>query len=144
MCNSEDLTQEPVWRGVARSLAHWHAILPIASDGHTAVVQNDVEIPLTKKRSNYSPTLEAMEASTPAIPTPNIWTVMQKWIFAFPASTKAAIKKKDELQKELERTVNELGDQPSLGNEGVLSFIAFPRRLAKIETSADFWPLRPS
>ncbi len=48
---------------------------------------------------------------------------MQKWIFALPITNEAEKKRKDVLQKELERTVSELGDTPGLGKDGVcLSF----------------------
>ncbi len=44
---------------------------------------------------------------------------MQKWVFALPTTTEAKMKRKDVLQKELERTVSELGHIPGLGNHPV-------------------------
>lgn len=44
---------------------------------------------------------------------------MQKWVFALPTSTEAELKRKEILQKELERTVSELGSTPGLGNHPV-------------------------
>ncbi len=126
VCKPEDLTREAVWRGVARRLGQWHAVLPIVSAGQTAVVVNgDGELPLSlsgSKSSAQDPaTLEAINAIAPGKATPNLWTVMQKWIFALPTATEAEIARKDTLQKELERTVKDLGDIPGLGKDGVWS-----------------------
>lgn len=44
---------------------------------------------------------------------------MQKWLFALPTTTEAETKRKGVLQKELERTVADLGDKPGLGGNGV-------------------------
>lgn len=52
---------------------------------------------------------------------PNIWTVMQKWILALPSSTEAEVARNTSLQKELEKTVKDLGDRPGLGKDGVWS-----------------------
>lgn len=120
VCTSEDLTVEPVWRGVAHRLGEWHATLPIVSAGRTAVVQDAVEVPLTTTIPKSLPSLENINAITPGKPTPNVWTIMQKWVFALPTSNEAEIKRKDVLQKELERTVSELGDTPGLGGNGLV------------------------
>ncbi|KAI9873205.1 MAG: hypothetical protein M1830_000710 [Pleopsidium flavum] len=125
VCKPEDLTRETVWRGVAKRLGQWHAVLPIVSAGQTAAVENrDGELPLSlsaSKTSAQNPaTLEAVNAITPGKATPNMWTVMQKWIFALPIATEAEIRRKDTLQKELERTVKDLGDTPGLGKDGLI------------------------
>ena len=65
------------------------------------------------------PSLEEINAITPSKPIPNVWTIMQKWVFALPTTSEKEIKRKDILQKELERTVSELGDLPGLGENGV-------------------------
>ena len=44
---------------------------------------------------------------------------MQKWIFALPTTNEAEIQRNKVLQKELERTVADLGDKPGLGGNGV-------------------------
>lgn len=44
---------------------------------------------------------------------------MQKWVLALPTSTETEKRRKDGLQKELERTVADLGDKPGLGGHGV-------------------------
>lgn len=124
VCTPEDLTREPIWRGVSRRLAQWHAVLPIVDhEGSTSVVTDEGRLcwPLadSSSPSDDSPGLEAVNAIAPRKAKPNIWTVMQKWILALPSGTEAEKARNSVLQTELERTVEELGDIPSLGNDGV-------------------------
>ena len=120
VCTPEDLTREPVWRGVARKLGEWHATLPIISAERTASVKDaEHDVPLTLDVPKSSPSLDHINAITPGKPTPNVWTIMQKWVFALPTTSEAEIRRKQELQEELERTVSQLGDTPGLGEDGV-------------------------
>lgn len=122
VCSPEDLTKEPVWRGVARRLGEWHAVLPIISEGPTATAKEQhTEICHLGSHSKSVPSSEAINAITPGKSTPNIWTVMQKWILALPVDTDASKQRQARLQKELERTVKELADRPGLGNHAVCS-----------------------
>ena len=119
--SSEDLTSEPVWRGVARRLGQWHATLPITSVGKRAVIADaGMEVPLKSSALMSTASLEEINAITPSKPTPNVWTVMQKWVFALPRTNDAETKRKEVLQNELERTVADLGDKPGLGDNGVI------------------------
>lgn len=64
---------------------------------------------------------------------------MQKWVFALPTTTEAEMKRKDVLQKELERTVSELSDTSGLGENGVrqcLKTTGLPRLVANIFKSS--------
>jgi hypothetical protein len=99
-------------------------LLPIVSEGTTVTPEeSDTEASLSLLPAKTIPSLAAINAITPGKSTPNLWTVMQKWIFALPITNEAEKKRKDVLQKELERTVSELGDTPGLGKDGVcLSF----------------------
>ena len=118
--SSEDLTSEPVWRGVARRLGQWHATLPIISAGKAAVVADaGMEVPLKSSSPTQTASLEEINAITPSKPTPNVWTVVQKWIFVLPMTNETEVKRKKVLQEELERTVADLGDKPGLGGNGV-------------------------
>lgn len=121
VCSPADLTREPVWRGVAKRLAQWHATLPIISEGSIAPPQEaGPDTSLTSSNpSRALPSLEKINAITPDLPTPNVWTIMQKWVFALPTTSEAESKRKEVLQKELERTVSELGSTPGLGGNGV-------------------------
>ncbi|KAK0509723.1 hypothetical protein JMJ35_008117 [Cladonia borealis] len=121
VCSPEDLTREPVWRGVARKLGEWHATLPIISAERTASIENAKhDVPLTLDVPKSSPSLDQINAITPGKPTPNVWTIMQKWVFALPTTNEAEIRRKKVLQEELERTVSELGDTPGLGEDGLV------------------------
>lgn len=123
VCAPEDLTREPVWRGVARRLGQWHAVLPIIATGTTAVGQDaGPVVPLYTSVPKSMPSLETINAITPEKPAPNVWTIMQKWVFALPTESDAESKRKDILQNELERTVSELADVPGLGGNGVRPF----------------------
>ncbi|KAL9029538.1 MAG: hypothetical protein Q9196_002235 [Gyalolechia fulgens] len=122
VCDSGDLTEERIWRGVARRLAEWHALLPIVS---TPITASDDEtdyllMPFEKQLSRSRPSAKAINSITPSKPTPNVWTVIQKWIFALPTSNEDESQRKGSLQKQLERTVADLGDMPSLGKDGLV------------------------
>lgn len=121
VCSPEDLRREPVWQGVARLLAKWHSSLPITSTGRVALVQDaepDILLGTSTPPKGF-PSLEAINAITPGLPAPNVWTIMQKWVFALPTTNEVEKKRKETLQKELERTVSELGDTSGLGRNGV-------------------------
>ncbi|KAL8924071.1 MAG: hypothetical protein Q9208_004208 [Pyrenodesmia sp. 3 TL-2023] len=121
VCDSKDLTQERIWRGVARRLGEWHAILPVGSASiPTPAVEADTLELFPQDPSHPKPTAEDINRITPSKATPNVWTVIQKWIFALPVASEAEKKRKDDLQQELKRTVAELADMPSLGKDGLV------------------------
>lgn len=116
-------------RAVARRLGEWHARVPIVADKVDITTPNqderEVENRLLRSIPNRTLSKQAIRdinAITPGKPIPNLWTVMQKWIHALPTVTEAEEKRKAVLQKELERTVAELGDTLGLGNDGVCIF----------------------
>ncbi|KAL8689893.1 MAG: hypothetical protein Q9218_004542 [Villophora microphyllina] len=122
VCTSNDLTRERVWRGVARRLAEWHALLPV-NDVLSSTAANETNgppSPLVQQPSDARPSTEDINKITPDKLAPNVWTVIQKWIFALPAGSEVEKMRKETLQKELERTVAELADIPSLGNDGLV------------------------
>ena len=120
VCTPEDLRRETVWRGVARRLGEWHALLPIVSEGETVTPEeSDTETSLSFSPAKIMPSVSAINAITPGKSTPNVWTVMQKWIFALPVTNEAEKKRKVVLQKELERSVSELGETRGFGKDGV-------------------------
>ncbi|KAL9131086.1 MAG: hypothetical protein Q9217_000909 [Psora testacea] len=120
VCSPSDLQREHIWRGVARRLAQWHALLPIVADGMKAVIKDDEDIALAQPPLTSPGALDKINAITPGKPVPNIWTVMQKWIFALPAGTKAELDQKATLQRELARSATELGNTPGLGSNGLV------------------------
>ena len=104
---------------MARRLAQWHALLPIASAGHAAIVKDDIEISLGSSPPSAALPQDMLNAMTSSKPTPNIWTVMAKWILALPTTSASERDQKDMLQRELKRTAAELIDTPGLGGNGV-------------------------
>ncbi|MCJ1226551.1 hypothetical protein MMC12_003203 [Toensbergia leucococca] len=121
VCNPEDLTREAVWRGVARRLGEWHAVLPIVTTKEKSLVEHGDNKPtLSRSQSKPITSIEEINAITPGKATPNLWTVMQKWIFALPNNSEAERERKKILQKELERSVTELGSTPGLGQDGLV------------------------
>jgi len=125
VCTPEDLTREPVWRGVARRLAEWHAVVPadqIQGDALPRADQDQIQFPLSQ--DSYNPkscaSTEDINAITPGKAAPNLWTVLQKWIFALPAGSDAERSRQETLQRELERSVKELGESCTLGKDGVV------------------------
>ncbi|KAL9046154.1 MAG: hypothetical protein Q9214_000939 [Letrouitia sp. 1 TL-2023] len=122
VCTAEDLTQEQIWRGVARRLAEWHALLPIGSaenESATAGVDGAATL-LTPSSTKCLPSQETINAITPGKVHPNVWTVMQKWILALPTADDAEKERQATLQKELEQTVEDLANVPNLGNDGLI------------------------
>ncbi|KAL8805290.1 MAG: hypothetical protein Q9182_002058 [Xanthomendoza sp. 2 TL-2023] len=120
VCESSDLTQERIWRGVARRLAEWHAVLPVVSSPTSTVVEG-VDVPLFEQQpSKAMPSAETINRITPGKAAPNVWTVMQKWIFALPATSENDRQRNNKLQQELERTVADLAEIPKLGTDGLI------------------------
>ncbi|MCJ1281639.1 hypothetical protein MMC26_000960 [Xylographa opegraphella] len=121
VCQSQDLTKEPIWRGVARRLGKWHAVLPVRStESTTSLGSEPMDFDYLGSVGSSKISLDSINAITPNKPTPNIWTVIQKWIFALPVRTEVEVERKSRLQQELERTVVELGSNPGLGKDGIV------------------------
>ncbi|KAK6342888.1 hypothetical protein TWF718_008269 [Orbilia javanica] len=86
-CSVTDITEEVVWRGVARELAQWHAVLPVAkfdSSGDSIGVQD-----ILKHQ-------------------PNVWSTAKKWLEAIPAGTEREKNQKELLRNEFEHLVHRL------------------------------------
>ncbi|EOD43713.1 Ethanolamine kinase [Neofusicoccum parvum] len=115
VCSPPDLRRQEVWRGVARRLGQWHATLPISyliteipSDDPSAAAVDDR---LHRRKSSW---LEAADNITPDQPSPNLWTVMQKWIHSLPHGSDAEKKRKATLQQELIWLVSRLSSTPGI------------------------------
>lgn len=59
------------------------------------------------------------ELVEPRQPGPSLWTVLQKWILALPATTQTQRDRRLSLQKELQWIVKELDDGTGIGDNGV-------------------------
>lgn len=115
-----DLIQPSVWRGVARRLGQWHAVLPITSSA------DDSQTPSSSAQEDYdinkpdgTPKASTITPIQPRQAGPNLWTVLQKWILALPVQTEEQRSRQKLLQTELERTLSELDDGSGIGENGV-------------------------
>jgi len=119
-----DLRREEIWRAVARRLAEWHAVVPclptyreplaVEIDGSE---QFGIPAPTPSKKG---PSLQAaIDRVAPGKPAPNVWTVMQKWIYALPIGSEAEKTRQAALQKELTRLVAEFSNRLGLGDNSV-------------------------
>lgn len=122
----EDLRKKEVYLAVARRLAQWHATVPClpgkthVSDkmtGQSADILNNVN-ELGEGRS-FTSLQEAIDGVAPGKQAPNVWTVMQKWIFALPTETPTQKERQALLQSELRKLVADMSQRPGLGKDGV-------------------------
>ncbi|OOG00961.1 hypothetical protein ASPCADRAFT_202809 [Aspergillus carbonarius ITEM 5010] len=119
----EDLVTPFVWRGVARRLAQWHAVLPIK--GAAAPTKPVEDVPLMQQVDMDTADCrrvkqEDISVITPKQPGPSMWSVLQRWILALPTATEEQRKRRLSLQKELEQVVSELDDGKGLGEGGLV------------------------
>ncbi|PWY73216.1 putative ethanolamine kinase [Aspergillus sclerotioniger CBS 115572] len=120
----EDLVTPFVWRGVARRLAQWHAVLPIK--GPVAPTKPVEDVPLMQQVDMDTTDCrrvkqeEDISMITPKQPDPSMWSVLQRWILALPTTTEEQRKRRLGLQKELEQVVSELDDEKGLGEGGLV------------------------
>ncbi|WEW55790.1 ethanolamine kinase [Emydomyces testavorans] len=127
VASPHDLTQPRIWRGIARRLAQWHAVLPIsdnATNPAMSVPLNGHAYPLDfvgeDKKSSAEVKDDIIPVRTQGQEGPTLWTVLQKWILALPCGTDKERKRRKQLQKEFERIVAELDDRSGLGHNGLV------------------------
>lgn len=126
----KDLRQESISLGIAKKLAEWHAIVPCLQTTRQPL---ETEINGSKENGIPAPTPSKMDPAlqaaidgvAPGKPTPNVWSVMQKWIYALPNTTDAQRIRQAELQKELLRLVDEMANRPGLGENSVRIFMIY-------------------
>jgi ethanolamine kinase len=119
-----DLRREEIWRAVARRLAEWHALvpcLPTHREPLAAEVNGSEQFGIpAPTSSNMDPSVQAaIDNVAPGKPAPNVWTVMQKWIYALPIGSEAEKSRQGTLQKELIRLIAEFSNRPGLGENSV-------------------------
>lgn len=119
----DDLRKPVIYKAVARRLAEWHGVVPCipGRTGHSRKNSRADGAPAPAVECNLDPEQfqRALDSVAPGKPPPNIWTVMQKWIFALPSDTEAQRARQASLQKELRTLVSELSQRPGLGKNGV-------------------------
>jgi ethanolamine kinase len=89
VCHPDDLRRPEIWRGVAKRVAEWHAVLSIS-----AILNTDNTAKID---------------SVHGLPSPNIWTVTQRWTENLPEDTPEKKATKEQLLTELQWLSNELG-----------------------------------
>lgn len=109
-CGHEDLATPPIYRGVARRLAQWHAVLP--NNGTSSTHTDDSTTHNAEKQDDF-------EVIQPRRAGPSMWAVLQKWIIALPVATPEQRARRLNLQKELQWVVEKLDDGMGIGEEGV-------------------------
>ncbi|KAN0117439.1 kinase-like protein [Hyaloscypha variabilis] len=115
-----DLRRQDIARAVASRLAEWHAVVPCLPSHREPLA---VEIDGSEQFGMSAPTSSrkdpaiqaAIDTVAPGIPAPNVWTVMQKWIYALPVGSEAEKTRQAALQKELPRLVAGFSKRPGLG-----------------------------
>ncbi|KAK4162081.1 kinase-like domain-containing protein [Cladorrhinum sp. PSN259] len=118
----EDLRKPVIYKAVAHRLAQWHAVVPCirAPTGHSRKNSRaDAPVSLDTNLGDLE-YQRIIDSVAPGKPPPNVWTVMQKWIFALPTDTEAQRDRQAELQKELSYLVSRLSQRPGLGVNGLV------------------------
>ena len=80
----------------------------------------EIESEISDKPDTNGPLIQ------PRHPGPNLWTVLQKWILVLPTTTEEQRNRRQRLQAELERVVQEFDDGKGIGEDGVRSVIRSP------------------
>jgi ethanolamine kinase len=116
-----DLRRENIWRGVARRLAEWHAVVPCRPSTRAPVPEEvNVDAEIGRPVSKRDPALHrGIVDVAPGKSMPNLWSVMQNWIYTLPTTTEAERTRQSTLQRELSRLVEELSGHPGLGESSV-------------------------
>ncbi|KAJ5777285.1 hypothetical protein N7520_000531 [Penicillium odoratum] len=108
-CGHADLATAPIYRGVARRLAQWHAVLPIPVPVSTPGAD------LTANGEKHE-----FELIQPRRAGPSMWAVLQKWILALPVATPEQRARRLNLQQEVQWVVGKLDDGKGIGEDGLV------------------------
>ncbi|OJJ63549.1 hypothetical protein ASPSYDRAFT_243093 [Aspergillus sydowii CBS 593.65] len=118
----EDLVTESVWRGVARRLGQWHAVLPISAASPEPTPEKGASLLDSVEVSTDGQPVKTNDLNViqPRRPGPNLWTVLQRWILALPTDTETQCERRRGLQTELERVVREFDTGNGIGEDGLV------------------------
>lgn len=120
----EDLRKQDVWLAVARRLAEWHAVIPCVQHRATAIFSEvdsneDTSVSTPSPLSRSPKSQAAIHKISPELPAPNLWSVLQKWIYALPKSIQAERDRQESLQNELNRLIPEFSNRLGPGDRSV-------------------------
>lgn len=120
VATAADLVTPRIWRGVARRMGQWHAVLPISESDVSIPAKSMPTVHQVEIDSGYQPKpKDDLRLIQPRRPGPTMWAVLQKWILALPTATEDQRARRLQLQKELERVVGEFDDGKGIGEDGV-------------------------
>ena len=117
-CTPEKLSEEQVWRGVARTLGKWHAVLPIGAAGarlDAGKVSED--IPETGKGENKKTDADLVKEVEREKPPGDVWSVMRLWASRIPEQSEEGRQVKDRMKEEVESTFETLGKVEGIGGQ---------------------------
>ncbi|KAF4460536.1 ethanolamine kinase [Fusarium albosuccineum] len=132
VARAQDLSDPPILSAIARRLAQWHATVPCLADPNHARDDRHVNgntnghvngngcSPVNGHVNGEKARQDMIDNAAPGKPPPNMWTILQKWIFALPTDTDAQRQKQALLQRELEEQVKKLSQRPGLGKNGLV------------------------
>ncbi|EXJ86061.1 ethanolamine kinase [Capronia coronata CBS 617.96] len=112
VCTPRDLISEPVWRAVAKRLGEWHALLPVDSVAQS----NGVDSTNGAAHDSRPSGVDTADGHS----VHNVWSVMQKWIEALPRDTPKQKARQELLQKELDRSIEDLNKGRGPGSHGLV------------------------
>ena len=104
VCTPDDLTKDHIWKGVASTIAEWHARLPLVTNKEGELPED--RSPQSTPSATSSPTSSADNIER--LPTPNMWSVMLMWVAELPSRTAEERARNSQLRSEIERSFEEL------------------------------------
>ncbi|KAM0322837.1 hypothetical protein ACHAQA_009178 [Verticillium albo-atrum] len=113
----DDLRKPDIYCAVARKLAQWHATVPCIQQAKSVTNGNSHQ---NGSSADHEDRQAVIDNVAPGKPPPNVWTVMQKWIFALPTTTPEQKARQSTLQVELDSLVKQLSQRPGLGVNGLV------------------------
>lgn len=114
-----ELRKQEIWHAVARRLAEWHAVVPCTKEatGKSSHETYCCEHTTSISSSGLIPKATVSQAGNPE---PNLWTVLQKWVYALPTETLEEKERQKILQREIDRLIPEFINRPGLGNNSLV------------------------
>lgn len=113
-CGHQDLVTPPIFRGVARKLAQWHAVLPSNASSSTPSEEASIVANGTDSEKHD------LDVIQPRRGGPSMWAVLQKWILALPVATPEQRSRRLSLQQELRWVLGQLDDGKGIGEDGLV------------------------
>lgn len=117
-CDLDMMSEERVWRGVARNLARWHATLPIGAAG-TKIDAGDkaTEVPTEGQSDGSKVGKDIVEEIRKDETEGDMWSVLRMWASRIPESDPKIVQLKSVLKSEVESTFKSLSSIPSLAGQ---------------------------